>query len=1048
MKHVLKIILLIAFLSNIQTTIKAQSVIMLKDRLYDTTRFSPSFGIPSGEIYQARIIDGFIYTIEAWRTTYNPPQDFDSTWYYAKYDLNGNLIKRKKFPLNLNPYYHNSHVTSIAHDFNGSTNMFKIDDNYIGCYIPYLGMEINNLSQQYFFKFTYDLDSVSLRNFQIIRAPNNNSIYTRKAIQIRNNNFLLLSIEDGGFSFWHKLKLQKLDANLNAIWTNFYNPDTIHYLQYPVLNEYFFDGISLNEFNDKYYIALPSYNANCHFNPGRDTNCLRNKSDIDIHVYIVDNNGIQIQDDSFNLGKYYNTVQQEGDHWIPRINVSKLIFQPNGYRLILYTYDVSIQTPGMTYIIDVDTATKQVQLVDTIRQKPFSLISNPYLNKGFINFKLTNPNNVNSIQYPIFYNYNSTYSSATLNQNSVKPIPDSFYMYYPNRFQKVIDYQTTWIDENIDTSYLLLGKITLKDSGTFLSIIPLSNSFGVYNGTVYKDNNKNCASDASDSPYKNRIVEVTKTNAPVPYKYYDQTDGYGKFEIFTDTGNFSAKVYPASNLWSACPTTQTFTINNANDSVTQNFYLKKLINCPKLSVSIATNRLRPCFANTYFVNYCNKGTTDAVGATVQVLFDSAIVVNNASVSYSNIGNLYTFNVGTIKEDSCGQFSITTTLACNAIVGLTHCVTAHIYPDSLCVPANANWNRANVAVDGQCLGDSVRFRIRNIGTGNMTQPKKYYVVEDHVLRIAPQDFQLNAGQEFIVKLDANGHTIRLVADQVDNFPYPSNPTAVVENCGGLNPGFVNSFPNDDAADFIAINCTQSVASVDPNDKNGVPEGVNNQHLIAKNTDVDYKIRFQNTGTDTAYDVYILDTLSSKLNVASLQMGAASHPYRYEIYGDGQAILKVVFPNINLVDSFHNEPLSHGFFTYRIAQDSTNVEGDKILNNAAIYFDYNQPVITNTTLHTVTANFLRIISSVIENKWKATTAAYPNPFNDRCTIEIKTDKKVTGKFRFTLFDLKGQLIQEQFVEDNVELWAKDLPNNMYLYRIEKDGELVGAGKVVKE
>jgi len=93
-------------------------------------------------------------------------------------------------------------------------------------------------------------------------------------------------------------------------------------------------------------------------------------------------------------------------------------------------------------------------------------------------------------------------------------------------------------------------------------------------------------------------------------------------------------------------------------------------------------------------------------------------------------------------------------------------------------------------------------------------------------------------------------------------------------------------------------------------------------------------------------------------------------------------------------------------------------------------------------------LRVISSVIENKWKATTKVYPNPFNDRCIIEIKTDKKVSGKFRFTLFDLKGQLIQEQFVEDNVELFAKDLPSNMYLFRIEKDGELVGAGKVVKE
>jgi hypothetical protein len=65
-----------------------------------------------------------------------------------------------------------------------------------------------------------------------------------------------------------------------------------------------------------------------------------------------------------------------------------------------------------------------------------------------------------------------------------------------------------------------------------------------------------------------------------------------------------------------------------------------------------------------------------------------------------------------------------------------------------------------------------------------------------------------------------------------------------------------------------------------------------------------------------------------------------------------------------------------------------------------------------------------------------------------LKLKPIKNVTGKFRFTLFDLKGQLIQEQFVTNNVELIANELPNNMYLFRIEKDGELISAGKVVKE
>ncbi|MBK9320620.1 MAG: hypothetical protein IPM91_18720 [Bacteroidetes bacterium] len=49
---------------------------------------------------------------------------------------------------------------------------------------------------------------------------------------------------------------------------------------------------------------------------------------------------------------------------------------------------------------------------------------------------------------------------------------------------------------------------------------------------------------------------------------------------------------------------------------------------------------------------------------------------------------------------------------------------------------------------------------------------------------------------------------------------------------------------------------------------------------------------------------------------------------------------------LVDSNTNEPLSHGFVRYRI-QPKTNLSaGDSITNFAAIYFDFNEPVITNT------------------------------------------------------------------------------------------------------
>jgi hypothetical protein len=53
----------------------------------------------------------------------------------------------------------------------------------------------------------------------------------------------------------------------------------------------------------------------------------------------------------------------------------------------------------------------------------------------------------------------------------------------------------------------------------------------------------------------------------------------------------------------------------------------------------------------------------------------------------------------------------------------------------------------------------------------------------------------------------------------------------------------------------------------------------------------------------------------------------------------------------VDSVHNEPKSHGYVVFRIKPLNTLATGDTIPNKAAIYFDYNAPVITKSHLTVV-------------------------------------------------------------------------------------------------
>lgn len=138
--------------------------------------------------------------------------------------------------------------------------------------------------------------------------------------------------------------------------------------------------------------------------------------------------------------------------------------------------------------------------------------------------------------------------------------------------------------------------------------------------------------------------------------------------------------------------------------------------------------------------------------------------------------------------------------------------------------------------------------------------------------------------------------------------------------------------------------------DPNDKSASPEGYEEPHFILADTEIEYRIRFQNTGNAPAFDVVIEDQIDVEhLDIATLVPTGASHSYSTIIEPSGR--VRFVFNNIMLPDSVHNEPESHGYITYKIRPRSDIMEGAVIENTASIFFDDNPPIITNTTMHTI-------------------------------------------------------------------------------------------------
>lgn len=157
---------------------------------------------------------------------------------------------------------------------------------------------------------------------------------------------------------------------------------------------------------------------------------------------------------------------------------------------------------------------------------------------------------------------------------------------------------------------------------------------------------------------------------------------------------------------------------------------------------------------------------------------------------------------------------------------------------------------------------------------------------------------------------------------------------------ISPAAKDETPSDDTSKLIQ----RVVGSYDPNDKKEKNGGTITQAQVSNGDYLLYTVRFQNTGTDTAFNIVIRDTLSDKVDWNTLEMVSSSHSYQFNI-NEGDK-LTWSFNNIALPDSTVDEPGSQGYIVYRIKPKTSLLPGDTISNTASIYFDFNLPIQTNT------------------------------------------------------------------------------------------------------
>ena len=118
----------------------------------------------------------------------------------------------------------------------------------------------------------------------------------------------------------------------------------------------------------------------------------------------------------------------------------------------------------------------------------------------------------------------------------------------------------------------------------------------------------------------------------------------------------------------------------------------------------------------------------------------------------------------------------------------------------------------------------------------------------------------------------------------------------------------------------------------------------------------------------------------------------------------------FPNINLPDSVNDEPHSHGYVQYKVKRKNNLPIGTQIRNTAYIYFDFNSPVQTNTTVNTLT-----VPVAVTELRTlKIVFSIYPNPLSGNIlNIYFKSSSK---KGVLTIYEMSGRSVYSSLVNSS--------------------------------
>ncbi|MFN8286690.1 MAG: T9SS type A sorting domain-containing protein [Chitinophagales bacterium] len=505
---------------------------------------------------------------------------------------------------------------------------------------------------------------------------------------------------------------------------------------------------------------------------------------------------------------------------------------------------------------------------------------------------------------------------------------------------------------------------------------------------------------------------------------------------------------PYSYLWGTTPAQTTATAQHLSTGAYA-FSITDAEGCVTTGNTSITTSCGNIVQGTVYIDANNNCQFDNGEAVAPGYAIAGVSNNGYSFAATNAQGQYTLNL--VQSDSARLSLYNQNLGC-AIP--SNCVTQNVpvhfgaAPDTV---TNINFGiqvptNYNLQISGWTTGGLPGGTLTSTGTyvnlvpGNFSGPATITMTHDAALVLqttSPAYSNYNATTHIITWQIPTG-SAALWNSPVTISAYFSIPSSI--QLGTVLHNYWHIDPTQNDCDTInnTSNASRLInGSMDPNFKECAPDSF----ITVNDSVLTYTVHFQNTGNDTTHFITIRDTLSANVDPASvMDLGASHQPYTFNLSKNG--ILTWYFDPIFLPDSLTDPINSQGFVRYSVKVKDGLPNGTMVTNRASIYFDYNEPVVTNTAINVVdkSVGIINITSCV-------NVKVYPNPLNDYCLFTVNGFE---GNYTLELFDITARKVfeQQQIGTNLYRFNRKALSAGTYIYKITDINGNSAVGKVSME